>query len=288
MGKRGRVLIALTAVAVLAVLAWTLLHAPAPEPVYNGKPLSYWLQGYMMAGYNYGTNRPTAYEAAAAMRGAGTNSIPVLLQMLRAHDSPLKTKLLIWTTRHHIPGIHYTQPITLNVEASLAFYALGPQATNAVPDLIKILDQNISDGSRGSTASVLGKIGPEAAAAVPALLRAAASTNEFVYTSALSALGWIHADSGEVVPVLIKALHDPWAGTRSSAIFALGCFGGDAKSAVPALVALLNDPSLNSNRSPGPTSASFNLRGLVQKTLQQIDPGTYARVVTNAPPASTP
>jgi HEAT repeats len=279
MGKRGRVLIAVAAIAVLAVLAWTVLRSSAPEPVYQGKPLSYWLQGYDVGP---AMNMVSVKEADEAVHAICTNAIPTLLQMLRAHDSPLKTELLVWAKRHHIPGIHYARPINLNFEASLAFYALGSQATNAIPDLIDILDQNISDGSINWTAAVLGSMGPRAAAAVPALLRVPKNTNGFAYGSVLYALGRIHAKPDEAVPVLITALKDPSAANRSSAIFALGRFQGDAKSAVPALVTIINEPSNNSNSIPLYRGTNITIRMQVEQALQQIDPETYYRVVTNA------
>ncbi len=97
MGKRGRILIVVVAISVVGVVGWSIFHAwsAPPEPMYQGRPLSYWLLGYSFP-FN-GTNAPSRADADAAIKDAGTNAIPLLLQMLRAHDSPLKTKLLRWT-----------------------------------------------------------------------------------------------------------------------------------------------------------------------------------------------
>ena len=283
MGKRGRFLIAIAAIAVLAVLAWAILLSPAPEPFYKGKPLSYWLQGYTG---NPGTNPPPTYaEANAAVDEIGTNAIPVLLQMLRAQDSPIKTKVIIWARRYRLIRNYYTVPSIQNIRARQGFEELGPRAIIAVPDLIKILDDNRSPRSQWAAACSLGSIGPGAKAAVPSLLREAVGTNQPVRMSSIMALGDIHEDPNTVVPFLIKTLHDPLKGNRSNAAFALGSFGAAATSAVPALVALFNDPNVNSN--PTPPVASFDVRSNIKYALQQIDPKVYARVVTNGVPAPT-
>jgi hypothetical protein len=275
MWKRGRILVVVFAAALLAVLVWAVLRAsaPAPEPVYNGKPLSYWLGVYSS---DTNVNGRTWGESEYAIQEIGTNAIPIFLQMLRAHDSLLKTKVLKWASRHRIPGIHYRDPMVINIEAMDGFSALGVRASNAVPELIKILDQNYSSSSRGCTAFTFAYIGPEAKLAVPALLRAATSTNEYVYGNSITALGGIQADPKVVVPVLIRALQNSSPVTRWNAVYGLGNFHGDAKSAVPALVAMLNDTNLDTSLGQD------SLHSHIEHALQQIDPETYASVVTNA------
>jgi HEAT repeat protein len=279
MGKRGRVLIAIAAVAILAVLAWTVLYSPAPEPVCRGKPLSYWLQGFIPGS----PNQPTYTDATVAVDAIGTNAIPVLVRMLRAHDSPLKTKFFFWAAHVRFLKLSYTPSFLINIQAQEAFRFLGPSAATAVPELIGILDQQISPHSEVSTALALANIGPEAKAAVPSLLSMATSTNEFVRGHALYALGRIHAEPGMVVPILVKALHDPFAMNRGTAAGALGRFGGNARPALPALLAMFHDPNVNSN-SAYVHAYSFNADVLtqVEYALRQIDPETYAPVVTNS------
>ena len=170
------------------------------------------------------------------------------------------------------------------MQARQGFQELGSRAIIAVPDLIKILDDNRSPNSQWAAACSLGSIGPGAKAAVPSLLRAAVSTNQPVRMSSIEALGDIHENADTVVPFLIKTLHDPFKGNRSNAAFALGAFGEAAKSAVPALVALFNDPNVNSN--PTPPMVSFDVRSNIRYALQQIDP--EGRVVTNATQSPIP
>jgi len=275
MRKWVRNLPAMLVAAMVVGVAWLVLLTPA-EPGYQGKRLRVWLQGYAGKGQR-------RKETDEAVRHIGTNSIPTLLRMLRAHDSPLKTKLLTWASKHRSLGIHYTNPSIFNQQAFMGFQALGPDAASAVPKLIKILDQNVSECSANYTARTLAVIGPEAKAAVPWLLRAATSTNASDHSDALWALGQIHADADDVVPVLIRALRNPSVQDQLFAAIALGKFQGDAKSAVPALLEVL--------KSPMPTVPSpaviqtllwrLDFRQHVEQDLQQIDPEAYARVVTN-------
>jgi hypothetical protein len=252
---------------------------------YNGKPLSYWF-AQLDSPTNYNNN--TAYQDAMnAVSQVGTNAIPILLQMLRANDSLLKTKVLTWAAQRRFLHFHYTKPNLINVRATWGFHELGPRAASAVPELVKILEQNISPESEWQTANALGFIGPEAKAAVPLLLRAAQSTNDSFRGSAFWALAGIHADADAVVPVLIRGLRDPNAVVRADAASGLGQFRSDARSAVPALVAILVDPNAASNSVPLSRGVKLSVRSFAETALQQIDPETYARVVTNTGPDST-
>jgi hypothetical protein len=68
MGKRGRILIAMMAVVVVGIMAWAFFAARSapPEPVYRGKPLSYWLLGYSFPFKD--TNLPSQADADAAIK----------------------------------------------------------------------------------------------------------------------------------------------------------------------------------------------------------------------------
>jgi hypothetical protein len=90
MRKRFRSLLAVLLVAVVGGLAWQVTRPR--EPVYQGKPLSYWLV------------RPARDPNFNALRALGTNAIPTLLQMLRAKDwtdrSSRETGGAVVITRH--------------------------------------------------------------------------------------------------------------------------------------------------------------------------------------------
>ena len=80
----------------LASLLAIFLSLPgnAPEPVYQGRRLSKWLQ--------LGRNPDGSLTSASteALRGIGTNALPTLLKMASCTDSRLKQNALAFLARH--------------------------------------------------------------------------------------------------------------------------------------------------------------------------------------------
>lgn len=99
-----------------------------------------------------------------------------------------------------------------------------------------------ADDRRAYATSQLGELGPAAAGAVPALLRALQSKDDAVHGSAATALGKIHSDPDTVIPALIACLSDPEGNCRAEAATALACFGARSKAAVPMLTRILEGP----------------------------------------------
>ena len=245
--RRGIILAAVLAV-VLGGLLWLLFFRGEPEPVYQGKRLTKWLEVY--TGPITTDHEKQLKEADDAVRHIGTNAIPTLLRMLRARDSALTLKLVALAQKQHLVKIHYVQRLLSNVQAQMAFLALGAEAKDAVPALVTIYEDNISPDSRICTIVALRNIGPDAKAAVPLLLRVATDTNtpdqnaRTVRRSAIYALGHIHSEPQSVLPALIKALNDPDTRIRGQAAGSFAEFGPDAKATVPILFKLLEDQDL--------------------------------------------
>jgi HEAT repeat protein len=261
MGKRGlRITFAVIFLAILGICLWSAL--PPREPSYKGKPLSVWLQEYSMEH----TGPPLDDERDGAIRHIGTNAIPILLQMLRASDSPLKTRCIELIYRQNLVKIRVASAGVKNLEAFQAFRALGADASNAVPELIEIYNEKISPSSQVRTAASIGSIGPSAMSAIPSMLGGLTATNEDGYVRLITvwALGKIHSDPGLVVPELVKFLHDPDTLNCTYAAGALGEFGTNAESAVPYLTTILNDK----RRA---------IRDAATNALKQIDPEAAAR-----------
>ena len=182
-------------------------------------------------------------ETDQTIRAIGTNAIPTLLKMLRTHDSRFKLKWIQFARRHDLARFDsFVSAYDQNIRAAKAFRALGPLAEKAVPDLIKILQEQISDSSQFSTAESLGNLGPAARSAVPSLIAALTAKSISIRAEACRALGRIGVDAELVVPLLEKALRDPAIAVRRSAAASLGDFGSDSASAVPLLTAALEDP----------------------------------------------
>ena len=145
------------------------------------------------------------------------------------------------------------------VQQALGVYAqLGPRARTAVPTLVDAFESDafISAGFGGwmlhqSVPYVLGKVG---AAAVPPLIAALEHPNPQVRGHAAEALGLIGPDAAPAVPELMKCLDDlaEFEGisgcmgykmtVRMEAIRALGRIGPAARPAAARLLELLQDP----------------------------------------------
>jgi HEAT repeat protein len=124
-------------------------------------------------------------------------------------------------------------------------FALGPDAAPAVPALIRSVDPKAPDVSL--TYTILGQIGPAARDAVPVLLAAVRDPHNRGRGEALVALARIGAGGEEVVATLRKVLEDTesagpgGAERRSLAADALGALGPAARPALPALEKALVD-----------------------------------------------
>jgi HEAT repeat protein len=166
-----------------------------------------------------GENRDEARVAAYALGGIGAGSaVPALAACLLQERSGT------------IDGLDFEDP------SYAAAYALGrigsPGANAAVPALITILtSERVNLHFRAATA--LGKIGPAAVAAVPALVAALGQKGpgEFLRQAAAEALGQIGTGAIAALPALVEAAsHDDWDRVRCAARDALALIDPDGEA----------------------------------------------------------
>ncbi len=122
-GKKFQILFALLVFVLAGAGLWIGLgwrQLSQPEPVYQGKPLSYWLKGY---DNNSSTNVPTRAETDAALNEMGTNALPVLLRMLATPDSTLKDDFFAWVMKQHFVKI--ARPRDSQVKHFIALWGIG-------------------------------------------------------------------------------------------------------------------------------------------------------------------
>ncbi|MDB6067957.1 MAG: repeat protein [Pedosphaera sp.] len=251
--------IAITSLLLIVVCALAS-HAFLPQkPAYNGKDLNAWLADF---------HKGDPQAAGEAVRHIGTNSVPTLLRLLQKKDSSLKVKSVKMARKQQIIVIRFV-PARMHMQDALsAFRSLGPQASNAVPALVVLLDQNHTPETRAAAAEALGLIGPAAQPAIPSLLRETNNPNSQIRANALWALASIHAGPDCTVRLLTSALSDCDPGVRIVAAESLGYFQADAKPAVPALTKLLNDKNAV-------------LREVAIRSLKQIDPEAHSNSESN-------
>lgn len=123
-----------------------------------------------------------------------------------------------------------------------ALGAIGPDAEAAIPALIAGINDE-GDGSwyRDDAATALGQVGKNSPQAVDALIAALKSDNEYVQGNAAEALAGIGENAKRAIPAIAKLLDDKEPGVRTSALDALATFGPDAKEALPAIIAQIED-----------------------------------------------
>jgi hypothetical protein len=275
--RRVALLITACTAVLIGLCALIVVHR---EPTYGGHPLSYWIRRY---------NDPTSdrVHAEEAIQHIGTNAIPYLLRWMEYQPSGWR----VWLANLYDPefGRGWTwiprwavrnDAASRAGEAMVAFHALGPTASAAVPqlgrlardpkqhgsgtialagigppaigELVAILsDTTISPNIRFEATrelnelvygpAVMGRLGTNGNQAVLPLIRNLSDVDQFVASEAAATLGVLKLQPTSAVPALTLALSNTNALVRASSAKALGLFSRPARSAVPALQTAMGD-----------------------------------------------
>jgi hypothetical protein len=269
-----------------AIVSWTLLTVAVAglaylysqrsgEPVYQGKPLTSWLEQYGTNHWSAGHGGALDQQAEAALQHIGTNAVPIYLQMMTVRESPLKVKLLTlaqkpWLGPFHGPSVEeYRQQLDMRRSlGAYGFLALGAKAKPYVPVLIA-LNTNENQRTRYFAIFALSRLGPAASEALPDMIECLDDPDMTIRCEAATGLGMVHQKPERSVRVLIAFL-EKYCKDRMNwppsyiATWSLGQFGAQAKPAVPILISLLNDPHMS-------------IRSAVTNALKKIDPDAAAK-----------
>jgi HEAT repeat protein len=121
--------------------------------------------------------------------------------------------------------------LPVRIRASQSLGLVGPDAAAVLPALIKATeDEELF--MKVNAIRAMANIGPGSKAAIPVLTKLLEMDDTFVPMHAGDALARI---GPEAVPALIEALKSKKSGPRFQAIVALGSMGTEAKTAIPAL-----------------------------------------------------
>lgn len=225
---------------------------------------------------------PAQDAAAVRVRELGTNAVPYLIASLEKQGAGIDTMF----------GWNGMTAESFQRRATLAFEALGPEGSPAIPDLVRLLH---GKNCPWSAAQALAAIGPEGWAvlttnifytngdaagcaiwalgsrrgAVPGTVAALESFfqnhqqtgDDAICAWALSQIG---QDREKVIPMLIRGLDFTRPDSLWACELSLGEFGPAAKAAVPKLVELLKCP----NQA---------VRHDAAQALEQIDPEAAAK-----------
>jgi hypothetical protein len=152
------------------------------------------------------------YEATARLLAhCGKPAVPVLVNFVETSDRSIKRSNALWALRE-----------------------IGPQAAEAVPALIRMLNQRGEGEHPEAVANALGGIGPGARAAVPALAKLRADDDKRIRSAAARALSRIDPTVVAAVAALVEALDSD---SEADACESLGRMGPVARAALPALEA---------------------------------------------------
>jgi hypothetical protein len=230
------------------------LHSP--EPQYQGKKLTEWAREIDQMDFlrlpAYRQHPKQNAEAIAAIQHIGTNALPVALELCRAQDPWLKVKWETWTRHYHFPALEkhsegcnivwalgsITKPIVpdlvqllksndRDIVADAMFFTLAGAGTNAIPPLLKLLNDGNSEVRLGAAITLASFFNPQkparesngllivpdsenfraqARAAIPVLLAGLENQKLDLITRVrtIQALGLIHEDASTVAPILVR------------------------------------------------------------------------------------
>lgn len=191
----------------LALLAGLLCTRHQPEVVaYRGRPVRDWA---LQVGAADAGRRE---EAGVVLQELGTNAVPELLKMLGARDSFLR--LGFWRLTQKLPGQaqiilgRLTRPpegVRLRTMAARCLGMLGPKAEKAVPALAAAMR---TDQVREVCAEAAGALGRIRGPAIPELTSALADKKPYVRYVAIGGVGELGPEAAAAAPALFKALED--------------------------------------------------------------------------------
>jgi HEAT repeat protein len=180
--------------------------ADPADPLYQGHPLSYHIK-QLEKDENH-------QRVAVLMQHIGQPAVSALSDALRNENAKIREG------------------------AALSLLSIGPEAKEALPELIQTL-RDPSEDVRMMAAMALGEIGPNALAAIPALQECLKDQSLSVRCYAAKAMIQISpAEKKRAGPVLITALN---AGGLEGPLIASGCITELGGTFVPDLIKLLDN-----------------------------------------------
>lgn len=210
--------------------------------------------------------RLSAVEALGNIGPAAKDTVPALLTVLDKGDNgpvpPGRFGRFGAPFAQPFASPRYLSPASARQLAAEALGRIGPDARAAVPALFKLL----KDGGslEGTAAAALRGIGKPA---VPALVEGLQHGG--LRLVCIETLGSIGAAPAKAVAVMMESLSAREDRLRRQSAFALGQLGEAAKPAVPALIKVLTT-----------ADNGAGLRGLAAQALGEIGPGGAAAVTS--------
>ncbi len=186
--------------------------------------------------------RTVCYYALAKIdphdKAARDEAVKLLKEALHNPDPRIESAAVRGLMELETPPAEFAPELTQCIsvcDRSLVPELMGVLAASGEAGLPALTAALKRPETRGQAAVLLGRIGPAAQSAVPALTESIGDENAEVRREVLYSLGSIIADKGPADPRIVAALDDPELRVRATAAYALGRVGPAAKAAVPKL-----------------------------------------------------
>ncbi|WP_150107346.1 HEAT repeat domain-containing protein [Pedosphaera parvula] len=262
--KPGIIIVALVTLLVAGLL-WPVLHPR--EPMFHGKPESFWLYGLT------NTFNPALVSAWSAHQRTwnefGPEAVPLLVKAMQLQESPAqKAYSKYWNklparAQNLLPApVNYSQ---IRIGALIMLNSVGRRHRVPLPPLVQALEDSHWEMRMNALSclgnNVLPTLGPEKEKLLPALIRAMNDSHTEVRMNAAATLQYFPSNAQTVVPVLTKALNERDADIRIRAAVSLNKI--DPQLAAKAGVVAVAADALKSN---GP----FRSAHLAAKFLKEL------------------
>jgi HEAT repeat protein len=145
-------------------------------------------------------------------------------------------------------ALESSEPV-LRWQAGYVLGTLGPGAAAAAPALIKAT-RDPDEKVRWAAVCALGKMAPAAPGAIPALVQAVQDPSVLVAIHAAGALGDLGPRAAAAVPALLEAFRKGDQPVKIEAAKSLGALGRSAREALPVLLGALNRDEKWKDQSP--------------------------------------
>lgn len=254
MRKRGLLIWAAALAAAAAVVA-ALPQARYPvlgwlrgERTYEGWPAGYWVYASRNGGDD--ARAHAAFVLGEFAPDPQPGSVPALLAGLQDPTPLVRQNSANALGRVGVGAPGVAEPLTAALTdrdfrvrraAATALGELVPEGMGAVGPLTEVARKDADLGARLAAIQSLGRLGPRAAPAVPALVDFLAEADSNLGSPHQASVGALKGIGPEARPALVAALAAPQARTRQGAVEALLQMGPASREAVPAIAKLLED-----------------------------------------------
>ncbi len=248
------------------LLATAFLVGHREEPVYQGKPLSYWVT---KLGSDELHGAPK--DAVAAIRAIGPKAVPFLLEWM-PHDHPHSHQVRqwrgpVWISRAWLWCVEQVQGLAKQKERKIpdslcvefAWWALGTEGKSAIPVLARVINKPLGTRDDYSawthSAKAISFLGPDAI--FPMLNAATNMQGRDEVWELIHNFGNLGTNGAPAVPALLQWTNHPYYFVRAGVASALGGIGKRPDLAVPVLLAALQDSNSMVRRDAAQALGAF-------------------------------